>query len=115
MTVDYNDGKIHGWNGGDCPVHPESLVNYWMSAGEFSCKAAGTLNWLHNSDEYDIIAFRVIEQHVEPKTVWVNEYADGAAVHYAEESAKQQASSHAIRIAVEYREVKSPKGGEVKK
>lgn len=24
--TNYNDGKWHGWNGGKCPVHPESIV-----------------------------------------------------------------------------------------
>ena len=23
--VDYNDGNWHGWDGGECPVHPESV------------------------------------------------------------------------------------------
>ena len=22
----YNDGRWHGWNGGECPVHPETVV-----------------------------------------------------------------------------------------
>ena len=24
----YNDGKWHGWNGGECPVHPETEVEF---------------------------------------------------------------------------------------
>ncbi len=26
--TDWNNGQIHGWNGGDCPVHPETVVEY---------------------------------------------------------------------------------------
>ena len=24
--TNYNDGRWHGWNGGECPVHPETVV-----------------------------------------------------------------------------------------
>lgn len=29
--IDYNDGKWHGWNGGECPVHEEMIgdLTYW--------------------------------------------------------------------------------------
>ena len=31
MTNTYNDGKWHGWNGGECPVHPKTVVDYlWL-------------------------------------------------------------------------------------
>jgi hypothetical protein len=26
--TDYNDGKWHGWNGGECPVHPKSKCEF---------------------------------------------------------------------------------------
>ena len=30
--VDYNDGNWHGWNGGECPVHPDSEIAVkWMT------------------------------------------------------------------------------------
>lgn len=28
--ANYNDGTIHGWNGGDCPVHPETVVKVYF-------------------------------------------------------------------------------------
>ena len=31
--TDYNDGKWHGWNGGECPVHPESELKVWFQSG----------------------------------------------------------------------------------
>lgn len=27
--TDYNDGKWHGWNGGECPVDPQAEVRIW--------------------------------------------------------------------------------------
>lgn len=30
--TDYNDGNWHFWNGGECPVHPESMIDMvWPS------------------------------------------------------------------------------------
>ena len=107
--TDYNDGQIHGWNGGDCPVHPQSVVEVWLrnASATFFEYTAGKCRWSHLKSDQDIIAFRVVKQHVEPKTVWVNEYPDGLCFSYlTEEEAKALASSSAIRIAVEYREVK---------
>lgn len=50
--------------------------------------------------------FRVVEQHVEPKTIWVNEYGNRSTVWPTESDAREYAASSATRIAVEYREVK---------
>ena len=72
--TNYNDGQIHGWNGGDCPVHPETVVKFWVDGvvkfwvdgkvdGE--CRA-GKLRWKHNETAGDIIAFRVVKPYVEP-------------------------------------------------
>lgn len=105
--TNYNDGQIHGWNGGDCPVHPETVVEYWLRTGTGGGRReAGGLLWCHSKTAGDIIAFRVIKQYVEPKVIWVNEYVDEVAAHKTEEKAKRQAQSHAIRIAVKYQEVK---------
>lgn len=43
--TDYNDGKIHGWNGGDCPVHPETEVLVWLRNGEIQDRIAYGLTW----------------------------------------------------------------------
>ena len=33
--TNYNDGKWHGWNGGECPVHPKSMVDaVWHDANQ---------------------------------------------------------------------------------
>jgi hypothetical protein len=76
--TDYNDGKIHGWNGGECPVHPKSVVQVWfrsdMSRAE---ECAEAWNWAHGDGEEihddggDIIAFRVTKAHREPREWWI--------------------------------------------
>lgn len=105
--TNYNDGQIHGWNGGDCPVHPETVVEYWMRRhGASECNAGGLL-WGHSKSPGDIIAFRVVKPYVEPKVIWVNECADGeVAVFPSEAEAKKRTYSRPTRIAVKYVEVK---------
>jgi len=110
--TDYNDGKIHGWNGGECPVHPESVVQYWLRSGRSGEDAAGLGRWTHNNAGGDIIAFCVAEAYTEPKTIWVNEYPDGRLKAYNSEiGARDDARNNIVQpprhcIAVEYREVK---------
>ena len=73
MTKDYNDGAWHGWNGGECPVHPKTFVDYiWVSkCNEPSSKLitnrpAGRL--LFEGNEHgDLVAFRVVK---EPREVY---------------------------------------------
>ena len=95
-TTDYNDGKVHGWNGGDCPVHPYSVVVCWLRNGDTikQCDAGG-LAWDTEDDDdasYDIIAFQVVTPCVEPKTIWVNEYKHGSHGYSTEAEAKGEAS-----------------------
>lgn len=104
--TDYNDGKIHGWNGGECPVHPKSVVEYWLREGGADGECADNLAWVHIGHSSDIIAFRVTKGHVEPKTIWVNEYADGPPrAHITENGAKNAARDGATRVAIKYQEV----------
>jgi hypothetical protein len=106
---DYNNGKIHGWNGGECPVHPETMVQYWMRDGGVHQSLAEYLRWrvahLPPSGMKDIIAFQVVEAYVEPKVIWVNEYADGPVAFNTERSARNYAMPSVVRIAVKYVEV----------
>lgn len=67
--TDYNDGKWHGWNGGECPVHLKSSVSaVWLHVDgdvKIAEGRAGGLAFLGN--EYgSIIAFRVVTPYVEP-------------------------------------------------
>ena len=107
--TDYNDGKIHGWNGGECPVHPESEVMVWFRSGYNASiyKWAGDFIWRHYETVSDIIAFQVTKPYVETKTIWVNEYTNGDRIAFpSEDEAKGHRSSNATRIAVKYVEAK---------
>lgn len=81
--TDYNDGKWHGWNGGDCPVHPDTEVliqrrsdtrsDAENSPDSFTIRA-NDWHWDQRSIHSDIIAFRVANPYVEPKKpreVWL--------------------------------------------
>ena len=69
----YNDGKWHGWNGGDCPVHPKSEVKTCHLA-----LGAPTINELSHSagdqDWENVVAFHVTkvwEEPKEPREFWI--------------------------------------------
>ena len=107
MKKDYNDGTIHGWNGGDCPVHPETVVKVWFEVSLNTLQRAGDLDWKVRDEDWSIIAFQVVKQHVEPKVIWVNEYANGDLFAYWDEKhAKRLVGSDTTRIAVKYQEVR---------
>lgn len=74
--MDYNDGDWWGWNGGECPVHPKSVVECrFMDAGHIyngKKSVASYFSWDHYREELlagngNIIGFRVITPYVEPK------------------------------------------------
>ena len=103
--TDFNDGQIHGWNGGFCPVHPKSQVEYWLRGGLRDEDPATGLFWRHSGSTGDIIAFRVTKVHREPKTIWVNEYKTGMISYHTEGEAKRAQHPAPVRIAVKYQEV----------
>ena len=72
--TNYNDGKWHGWNGGECPVHPESKVQVMVfpvncNYGDMVDRA---IDWSWDDRDAPIIAFRVIKEHKEPREFWVD-------------------------------------------
>jgi hypothetical protein len=77
--INYNDGKWHGWNGGECPVHPESVVEV--------CSAVETVRKTEATPENvywpNVIAFRVVEPYHEPREWW----ATGNHLHDTKEEA----------------------------
>lgn len=111
MTHDYNDGQIWGWNGGECPVHPKTVVEVWFRGGGSSVTAAHRLFWTHSDKDGDIIAFRVVKQYAEPKVIWVNEYPDELVAYPDEQSARAGASIRQppLCIAVKYVEAVNEK------
>ena len=104
---DYNNGQIHGWNGGECPVHPETQVKSWLRCGAVYYGFGNSTGWGHDGGDHDIIAFQVVKACVEPKVIWVNEYNTGFYSPYlTKEEAVKMANSPSVRIAVKYVEAK---------
>lgn len=86
--TDYNDGKWHGWNGGECPVHHKTTVEVATAPpiGGVNEGMANRFVWDHA--DYlgnPIIAFRVIKEHREPSDFWIGynwvAYASLEAAH----------------------------------
>ena len=70
--TNYNDGKWHGWNGGECPVHPESEIEviFSNSFGDLMRDFRTASDHLWNPEgmrKADTFAFRVTKDHREPK------------------------------------------------
>lgn len=106
--MDYVTGQIYGWNGGECPVHPETKLKIWIrnSVGYQLCNAVDHW-WDHSNHDGDIIAFQVITPYAEPKVIYVNEYYDGSGAAYpSEERAKRADGGYHTRVAVKYVEAK---------
>ena len=70
--TNYNDGAWHGWNGGECPVHPKSMVEAVFDDGLPHVSRS-----LHHADGFfwepqsTIIAFRVVKEYREPREFWI--------------------------------------------
>ena len=108
--TEYVTGQIYGWNGGECPVHPETKIKIW-TRNALVCSGvdtdAGSCSWKHINAGSDLVCFQVITPYAEPKVIWVNEYCDGSGIAYAtEEVAKAYAQTDCTRPAVKYVEVK---------
>lgn len=70
--MNYNDGKWHGWNGGECPVHPETVVDVRFAGDPIEEPVkAKTWSWMHDCEDGNIVAFRVIKEHREPREFWI--------------------------------------------
>ena len=106
---EYKTGKIYGWNGGECPVHPETEVNVWFRGQ--SCQStlkATYLEWEHDGNSTgDIVCFQVVTPYAEPKVIWVNETSTGQMIAYNSESeARNRSLGTYVRTAVKYVEEK---------
>ena len=93
--TDYNDGNWHGWNGGECPVHPKTVVEAIFDDGSGSGYPgpADCYIW----DRWHPIAFRVVKPYREPREGWV------AATIF--ESARQAKIAYPGRNPIKVREV----------
>lgn len=79
----YNDGNWWGWNGGECPVHPKTVVEVLFDDGSGAKEInADTISW--NYPPAQPVAFRVIREHREPRVWW----RVGKHLHETEEKAQ---------------------------
>ena len=110
QSENYVEGKWYGWNGGECPVHPDTdvdVVCHDLLEDEHesvrACAKERAGDWCWSDESEPIIAFRVVKYHVEPKVVWVNEYANNCwSVYETKEKAKKLVGKYATRVAVCY-------------
>lgn len=71
--TDFNDGKWHGWNGGECPVHPLTHVEIATSGKGGGSNEDLAQNFKWSGPDWrgnPIVAFRVTKKHREPRE-WV--------------------------------------------
>ena len=70
-------GPWIGWNGGECPVHPDTVVQAVRGTSEDAdCETwpAGQFqksNWSDMGGTHSIIAYRIIKEHKEPREMWL--------------------------------------------
>lgn len=89
------------WNGGDCPVSPDTIVqvqfrDWTRDEGEnCSTKKADKWSWNWSSDHYDIIAYRVA-----PEPLWmeVSGFIEGSWFAFA--TYFHSDDTHRLRIPV---------------
>jgi len=66
--TNYNDGKWHGWNGGECPVHPKTRVEV-SGIGWVDEDVADDFDWEEGAG-HPMVAFRVTKEYKEPRVLW---------------------------------------------
>lgn len=83
----------YGWNGGECPLHPKTVVDVVLDCGEkFKACRPRDLYWKRvTPEERQIIAFRIVKLYREPRKPlewWVTDCQDGKLwIHETKEDA----------------------------
>lgn len=71
--TDYNDGKWHGWNGGECPVDPKTMINAIFDDGSGmvgECERADFFQW---EGRLAPVVFRVVKPAPpKPREWWIH-------------------------------------------
>lgn len=81
MTEYTKENHWYGWNGGECPVHPETSLEVAFDDGNIAAqRRAGDWGWVSGHGIRSIIAFRIIKLHREPREFWVFENGHGDLV-----------------------------------
>lgn len=95
----YNDGKWHGWNGGECPVHPETVVEVSVADTKPYIAKSPAKEWSWSDADAPIIDFRVVKEYKEPREWWVA-IRDGEAIDIASKKSTLQGYSYGAVIHV---------------
>lgn len=97
----YEVGKWYGWNGGECPVPPNTKVRVVFSEDleyntGFQDEVREAKYWHWDSEYSPIVAFRIVkEEYKEPREFWIlcsgetDIYSHG--IYETEEEAKKRA------------------------
>jgi hypothetical protein len=80
ITYQGENGWV-AWHGGECPVHPEKVVDFITrneSYEDFVSEKAVNLRWIYLDDPSDIIAYRIVTPHAEqpvtPRKLMLSEW-----------------------------------------
>ena len=99
--TNYNDGKWHGWNGGECPVHPKTVVEgvYLDEDGKPDFRSpmrddARGFDWVRDG-LFCLIAFRVVKEYREPLEWWLT---NGKAFSSAREAKTAYPGSNPVHV-----------------
>lgn len=68
--TEYKENIWYGWNGGECPVHPETVVEVVTDQG-LNPVQAHARGWIWDSMCSPIRAFRVVREYKEPREFWI--------------------------------------------
>lgn len=106
MEINYNDGKWHGWNGGECPVHPRSVVEVRSWAGSSRTVNASLIkSWNDDSAQSQPVAFRVVKEYKEPREFWVRKFTrfdlNGNVVGYEYNEVSANEGEFKVREVIE--------------
>lgn len=110
MLTEYETGVWYGWNGGECPVHPKSMVEIVTRHGEQEALPAES--WIWDCTYSPIRAFRIVEPYAAPLEVWIPISAGvclGANFGTEEQASQAARGRPCARVAL-FREV--TKGGD---
>ena len=81
--TNYNDGNWHIWHGGECPVHPKSIVEaVWHDPNQEKTGIRNG-NALGGAWRGQIVKFRVVKEYREPREFWIVGSYTFASAHEA--------------------------------
>lgn len=67
----YKENIWYGWNGGECPVHPETIAQIMFSDGSTVERHPARFWGWEAENELPIVAFKVLKEYKEPREFWI--------------------------------------------